>query len=268
MLSDALAVLASLGVDHEIIVVDDCSTDATAAIAEAAGGVRVVRNVQNSGYGYSLMRGITTAEYDTVAIIDADGSYAVQDLERLFAEYRRGFAMVVGHRHGEHYDGGTGMKLLRAAFRGLAQFIVGRDVPDVNSGLRIFDRASVLPLLPHMSYGFSFTTSITLLFMMRALPVAYVAVGYRKRSGQSKVRYFRDSLRALQIITSITARLNPIKLFLLAAVVNVVLMLPVLAVLACRGDAGIAAVLVLETSAILVGLGFVVQALVDKQQLP
>jgi glycosyltransferase involved in cell wall biosynthesis len=266
VLTDAESVLQQIGVPCEIIVVDDCSSDATARLAEGK-GVKVLRNIQNGGYGYSLMRGVTAAQYPTVAIIDADGSYPVEDFARLFAEYRRGFAMVVGNRQGVQYDGSNKMRALRWAFRALTQFIVGKSVPDVNSGMRIFDRAIVLPLFPHMSYGFSFTTSITLLFMMRALPVSYVPVAYRKRHGESKVRYFRDSLRALQIVTSITARLNPIKLFLLAAGVNAALMLPVVLLLSLWGDARALLVLVLETSAILVGLGFVVEALVDKRPL-
>jgi hypothetical protein len=130
--------------------------------------------------------------------------------------------------------------------------------------MRVFDRDAVLPLLPHMSYGFSFTTSITLLFMMQALPVSYVPVEYLKRTGSSKVRYARDSLRALQIITSITVRLNPIKLFILAAVVNVLIMLPVVGVLALWGDARTFIVIVLQVSALLVGLGLVVEALIEK----
>jgi glycosyltransferase involved in cell wall biosynthesis len=264
VLDDAKAVLDRIGVPYEIIVVDDASADATATRAESR-GVTVLRNVQNGGYGYSLMRGVTAAQYPTVAIIDADGSYPVEEFARLFEEYRRGFAMVVGNREGAQYDGTTQMKLLRWAFRTLTQFIVGRTVPDVNSGMRIFDRATVLPLFPHMSYGFSFTTSITLLFMMRAQPVNYLPVAYRKRQGQSKVRYFRDSLRAIQIIASITARLNPIKLFLLAAAANLVLLLPLLVVLSLCGDVRIPLVIVLETSALLVALGFVVEAVVEKR---
>ncbi|HXC52461.1 MAG TPA: glycosyltransferase family 2 protein [Candidatus Limnocylindrales bacterium] len=264
VLDDAKAVLREIGIPHEIIVVDDSSRDATGRVAEAS-GVRVLRNIQNGGYGYSLMRGVTAAKYATVAIIDADGSYPVEEFTRLFDEYRRGFAMVVGNREGAQYDGTTQMKILRWAFRSLTQFIVGRSVPDVNSGMRIFDRAIVMPLFPHMSYGFSFTTSITLLFMMRALPVSYVPVAYRKRHGESKVRYFRDSLRALQILTSITARLNPIKLFLLAAGINAVVMLPLVLLLSLWGGGRLMLVLVLETSAILVALGFVVEALVEKR---
>ena len=264
VLDDAKAVLRDIGVAHEIIVVDDSSRDATAKLAESK-GVTVLRNIQNGGYGYSLMRGLGAAKYDTVAIIDADGSYPVEEFTRLYDEYRRGFAMVVGNREGAQYDGSTKMKLLRWAFRTLTQYIVGRSVPDVNSGMRIFDRATVLPLFPHMSTGFSFTTSITLLFMMRSQPVSYVPVQYRKRQGHSKVHYFRDSLRALQIVTSITARLNPIKLFLLAAAANAVLMLPIVLLLSCGGHGRVPLVIVLETSAMLVALGFVVEALVEKR---
>jgi glycosyltransferase involved in cell wall biosynthesis len=263
VLGEATAVLESLGVPHEIIVVDDCSKDETATIAEQT-GVRVLRNVQNGGYGYSLMRGIRAARYPTVAIVDADGSYPIAMFPELFEEYTRGIAMVVGHRQGKHYVPSLSNRVLRWMFRSLAEFIVGRDVPDVNSGMRIFDRDAVLPLFPHMSYGFSFTTSITLLFMMRALPVSYVPVPYLKREGASKVNYFRDSIRALQIIVSITARLNPIKLFLLAAVVNVVIAAPLLLLMSFWGDVRTPMMIAIESSALLVGLGFVVEALIDK----
>jgi glycosyltransferase involved in cell wall biosynthesis len=263
VLDEAHAVLDGLGVPWEIVVVDDHSSDRTGEIAAGA-GVTVLRNAQNGGYGYSLMRGIRHARHPAIAIVDADGSYPVDQLGRLFEEYRRGMAMVVGDRRGEHFIPSLHTRFLRWLFRRLAEFIVGRSVPDVNSGLRIFERDAVLPLFPHMSYGFSFTTSITLLFMMRALPVSYVPIEYRARQGASKVHYLRDALRALQIIASITARLNPIKLFLLAAIVNAVVMLPVVAALGLWGDVRALVVLVIETSALLVGLGLLVEALVDK----
>ena len=263
VLAESKAVLGGLGIEHEIVVVDDRSSDATAEIAERA-GVIVLRNVENGGYGYSLMRGIRHARYETVAIMDADGSYPVRELPRLLDEYRRGFAMVVGQRRGTHSLGSRRLRVMRGLFRALTQFITGRSVPDVNSGMRVFTRAAVLPLFPHMSYGFSFTTSITLLFMMQALPVGFVEVPYLKRKGSSKVNYLRDSLRALQIVTSIAARLNPIKLFLLAATVNAAVMLPLVALLALWGDARLPLIIVLETSALLAGLGFVVEALIDK----
>lgn len=266
VVAEARSVLEGLGVPWEVLVVDDHSRDRTGALAEAA-GARVIRNVQNGGYGYSLMQGILRARHPAVAILDGDGSYPVDRIPKLFQEYQRGNAMVVGRRQGAHYATSPRMRLLRWLFSSMTSFIVGRSVPDVNSGMRVFEREAVLPLFPHMSNGFSFTTSITLLFMMRALPVGYVPIEYHQRSGSSKVSYWRDSLRALQIIASITARLNPIKLFLLAALVNLALLLPLVAVFAWIGDAGGLLIGVIETSAVLVGLGFVVEALVDKSVL-
>jgi glycosyltransferase involved in cell wall biosynthesis len=245
VLDEAKRVFDALGTRYEIIVVDDCSTDRTAEIATAA-GVDVVRNVQNGGYGYSLMRGIRAARYPNIAIVDGDGSYPIGDVPRLYDEYKRGFAMVVGTRRGPYYASSLTVRALRFAFRALATFIVGRSVPDVNSGMRIFERQAVV------------------LFLLQALPVAYVPVDYRKRRGFSKVSYWRDSLKALQIIAAITARLNPIKLFLFGAVVNAALLLPLVLLFAPGGGVWTPAVLVLETSALMVALGMVVEALIDK----
>ncbi|MFI5396493.1 MAG: glycosyltransferase family 2 protein [Candidatus Binatia bacterium] len=265
VLDETQAMLNRLGVAHEIIVVDDCSRDQTGAIAESA-GVTVLRNVENGGYGYSLMRGIRHAQFPAIAIVDADGSYPINALPQLFEEYRRGVAMIVGQRQGEHYARSVRIRFVRWLFKSLTEFIVGRAVPDVNSGMRIFERDAVLPLLPYMSSGFSFTTSITLLFMMRALPVSYVPVEYRKREGTSKVNYFRDALRALQIIASVTVRLNPIKLFLMGAVLNLALLIPVVILSWGATRLALVVTLVVECSVLLVGLGLVVESLVDKLQ--
>jgi glycosyltransferase involved in cell wall biosynthesis len=266
VLADARKVLDGLDGRYEIIVVDDCSADRTGEIARKV-GVTVVRNVQNGGYGYSLMRGIRAARYDTVAILDGDGSYPLEELPDLIDKYRRGFAMVVGQRHGRYLAPTTQIRVMRGLFRALVQFIVGGSVPDVNSGMRIFDRAAVLPLFPHMSYGFSFTTSITLLFILQALPVAWVPVTYRKRKGSSKVHYLRDSLRALQILASITARLNPIKLFLLGALVNAVVLTPLALLLSIGRSPATPVMVVLTGSAVITALGLAVDAVVDKSPL-
>jgi glycosyltransferase involved in cell wall biosynthesis len=265
VLEEARRALAGLGVEYEIIVVDDASRDRTADIAVAA-GVTVVRNVKNGGYGYALMRGITQARFPTIAIVDADGSYPLEALPTLFERHAQGFAMVVGERHGPHYTWSARIRFLRWLFRSLAEFIVGQPVPDVNSGMRIFDRAAVLPLIPHLSYGFSFTTSITLLFMLRAFPVSYVPVEYRKRRGESKVRYGRDALRALQIIASVALRLNPIKVFLLAGVLNLSLLAPIGLLAWFVPRLALPAAIVLEGTVLLLALGLMVEGLIDKQQ--
>ncbi|HCC99318.1 MAG TPA: glycosyltransferase family 2 protein, partial [Planctomycetaceae bacterium] len=58
----------------EILVVDDASDDGTSDVAEDT-GVRVVRHERNLGYGASLKTGVQAAAWETIAIIDADGTY-------------------------------------------------------------------------------------------------------------------------------------------------------------------------------------------------
>ncbi|MEW6530023.1 MAG: glycosyltransferase family 2 protein [Thermodesulfobacteriota bacterium] len=211
-------VLPRLGRTTEVLVVDDGSTDSTVELARAA-GVRVIRHPVNSGYGKSLMTGILAATHDTIAIVDADGTYPISRLVELAATYDRGFQMVVGSRRGKHFDGSRITWLQRAVFRFLAEFASGRHIPDINSGFRIFDRRPVLEVRSSFSTGFSFTTTLTLLFLLTHLHVTYVPVEYHPRIGRTKVRKLKDSLRALQIIITFFAQFNPAKLFLLLLIV-------------------------------------------------
>ena len=95
------------------------------------------------------------------------------------------------------------------------EYTTGRRVPDVNSGLRVFSKRTIEPYLPTLSDTFSFTTSLTLAYMMTGRFVAYEPIGYRKRKGRSKVRIVRDSLRTLQYILQALVYYNPLKIFLL-----------------------------------------------------
>ncbi|HEY7412479.1 MAG TPA: glycosyltransferase family 2 protein [Vicinamibacteria bacterium] len=221
-------VLSEAGIAAEVVVVDDGSTDATGARAAAA-GARVVRHPHNVGYGRALKDGILAAQHDTVVIADADGTYPPAHVPALLAEYGKGFDMVVGARSGGHYRESALKAPLRWALKVLVEFTAGRRVPDVNSGLRVFSRATVTPSFRHLSDSFSFTTSLTLAYMMTGKFVSYLPIGYGPRVGRSKVHLLRDSLRTLQYIVQAIAYYNPVKLFLLLSLGAVALALAFLA---------------------------------------
>lgn len=205
--------MASSGHSYEIIVVDDGSEDSTVEKAKLA-GARVIEHLVNRGYGQAILTGMDNAKYDLIATMDADSSYSAADLVRILPQAQK-FAMIIGQRTGKEYKGRLLKYPARIAFRFLAEYISGVAIPDINSGLRIF-RKSVYNLLPksHECKGFSFSTTTTLLFLAAGYSARFVPVEYRHRSGASKINYFRDTMRALQILLEIGIHFNPMKLIL------------------------------------------------------
>ncbi len=200
--------------NYEIVVVDDGSSDLTAQHARQA-GARVVTHPHNVGYGRSLKDGITAARHDTIVITDADGTYPVERIPDLLQQYVRGFDMVVGQRTGEHYRESVIKAPLRSILKYLVEFTAGRRILDINSGLRVFRRETVMPYFQHLCGTFSFTTSLTLAYMMTDRFVTYLPIEYHSRIGKTKVRMLRESLRTLQYIVQAIIYYNPLKIFLI-----------------------------------------------------
>jgi glycosyltransferase involved in cell wall biosynthesis len=214
-------VLSGLGRKNEIVVVDDGSLDGTGLLAEKM-QVRVLYHPTNYGYGRAILNGIDASLHETIVIIDADASYPCESLSDLLALYDKGFDMVVGARQGPHYYSSLTKKGLRLIFKMLAEFSTGRQIPDINSGMRVFRKSPVVALRDSVSTGFSFTTTVTLLFFLNGLFVGYHPIAYRKRAGSSKVHLTRDGLRSLQIIVTTIAQFNPLKLYLLLLETDVI----------------------------------------------
>ncbi len=217
------AVAETQGWTAEIIVVDDGSTDET-GVKAAEAGARVLRHPTNGGYGHSLQDGIRAAVSPIVAITDADGTYPIEDLPVLAKKVvEEHFDMAVGARQGTEYRKGWWKYPARIAFRLLAEFVAGRSIPDINSGLRVMKREKLMPHLSRTCLGFSFTTSITLIFFLNGHFISYTPIAYAARIGKSKVRHFHDTLRTAQIMVSVISAYNPLKLSLLIIMCSVAL---------------------------------------------
>jgi glycosyltransferase involved in cell wall biosynthesis len=205
--------------NYEIIIVDDGSTDQSAKRALSE-GAQVIQHPHNAGYGKSIKDGISQAKHDTIIISDADGTYPLEEIPMLTQEYEKGFDMVVGARTGPHYRESWSKEFLRYILKWLVEFTAGRPIPDINSGLRIFSRKVSIQFFNRLCNTFSFTTGITLAYMMTMKYVVYVPIPYRNRVGKSKVRIFRDSMRTLQFIVEAILFYNPIKIFIVLCLVS------------------------------------------------
>lgn len=96
-IADCLRKVAALGMNTELVVVDDGSADGTAAEAEGAGvdGVRVLAHERNRGKGAAVRTGIAATTGDIVLILDADLEYDPADIGRLVEPLQAGDAEVV-----------------------------------------------------------------------------------------------------------------------------------------------------------------------------
>lgn len=210
-IANVAEVLTDAQIDHEIIVVDDGSEDRTAELAAAAGAT-VIRHPENRGYGASLKTGIRRARYDWIVITDADGTYPASAIPGMLSRAGK-YDMVVGARIGDQVHIPASRKPAKWLLQKLASYLAERQIPDLNSGLRVM-RRSVVEFYEHvLPSGFSFTTTITLSMLCNGYLVAYVPIDYRHRVGQSKIRP-RHAYDFFILILRTIVYFNPLKVFL------------------------------------------------------
>jgi len=178
-------VLGSDGMTHEIVVVDDGSWDRTAEEALQA-HARVLRHPENRGYGAAIKTGIVAALYDTIVILDADGTYPPDQIPTLIAKLEAA-DMVVGARTGTHVHIPRLRRPGKWLLGWLAARVAGQPIPDLNSGLRAFRRDCVKQYFPILSNHFSFTTTLTLALLADEYRVVYHPIDYHRRIGKSKI---------------------------------------------------------------------------------
>ena len=196
----------------EIIVVDDGSTDDTAAVA-ASFGARVVSSPYSMGNGAAVKRGTRAATRDVLVFMDADGQHDPAHIPGLLARLAEGYDMVVAARDGSG-QASLGRGLANRFYNRLASWMTGHRVLDLTSGFRVVRAERFVEFLHLLPNGFSYPTTSTMAFFRSAYPVAYVPVRVDARVGTaSHIRPLKDGIRFLLIIFKIATLYSPLKLF-------------------------------------------------------
>jgi glycosyltransferase involved in cell wall biosynthesis len=206
-----LSVMGGLGIDFELIVVDDGSSDRTAELSEAA-GAQVLMLPENRGYGAALKAGIARAKHEIIVITDADGTYPAESIPVLLENLGE-YDMVVGARIGANVAIPLVRRPAKWFLRRLASYLAGRAIPDLNSGLRVMRKSLVKRFEHLLPSGFSFTTTITLASLCSGALVRYSPIDYHERIGESKIRPTHAAEFLLLILRTIVY-FNPLKVFL------------------------------------------------------
>jgi glycosyltransferase involved in cell wall biosynthesis len=194
-----LAHLSRVPGEVEILVVDDGSTDATAAVAEAVAAadkrVRVLAKWPNRGKGSAVQAGMLAGRGELLVFTDADGSYGPPDLDRIVRALAEAPVAI-----GTRAEAATGSLTRRAASRvfNLAiRGLLGLPFRDTQSGLKGFRRTAAREIFSRTRLdGFAF--DVEALFLARRLDfeIAEVSVQAKECAG-SKVRMAVDAQRML-----------------------------------------------------------------------
>jgi glycosyltransferase involved in cell wall biosynthesis len=198
---------------YEIMVVNDGSTDDSAAELAKLEGIRLVHFEQNRGSGAARRAGTALARGEIVVWTDADMSYPNDEIPALVASLE-GADMVVGARRTEEGTHKLARVPAKWLIRKLASFLTETEIPDLNSGFRAFRREVALQFLHLLPAGFSCVTTITMSFLSSGYSVRYVPIDYATRAGTSKFHWWKDTRRYFRQVVRMVLLYNPLRFFM------------------------------------------------------
>jgi dolichol-phosphate mannosyltransferase len=202
------AALERAGRDHEVIVVDDASSDGTAAVVEslraAHPSVRCVRSQYPQGFGYAVRAGLDVFEGDAVAIVMGDGSDSPSDLLRYFQLIDEGYDCAFGSRFqaGSRVIGYPLLKLILNRIVNLGiRALFAHGYNDTTNAFKAYRRCVIENVGPLLSNHFNLTVELPLKAIVRGHSYAVVPISWTNRAaGHSKLGLKEMGSRYLYIV--------------------------------------------------------------------
>jgi len=205
----------------EIIVVDDGSTDSTAERIRhftPHDRLKLITHKRNRGYGAAIKTGIRASLAPRIATIDSDGQHDPDDLLKLLPLLDE-YELIVGVRTSLIHSPLSRMPG-KWIINGLANYLSGQWIPDLNSGFRLFQTNSVKKYLHLCPDGFSFSTTTTLVFLNRGYNVAFapITIRSRRKGGKSTVKV-STGFATLLLILRMMSLFQPLRVYLPASII-------------------------------------------------
>ncbi len=203
-----VAALDQAGIEHEVVVIDDASTDGTgevvACVAESHPSIRTLRSPYPNGFGFAVRAGLDAFSGDAVAIVMADGSDEPRDLVLYYRVLEAGYDCAFGSRF---MPGGavTDYPWPKLVLNRLVNFgirvLFRHGYNDTTNAFKAYRREVVQRIQPLLSNHFNLTVELPLKAIIRGHTYAIVPTVWRNRAaGHSKLRIQEMGSRYLFIV--------------------------------------------------------------------
>jgi len=198
--------------EYELIVVNDGSSDNTAAVAKDAGAT-VYTHPYNIGNGAAIKSGIRVARGGILIFMDGDKQHHPEEIGNLI-QYFPEHDMVVGARSGED-QASVGRAIGNTVYNWLASYVTKFRIQDLTSGFRAVKANIARSYLHMLPNTYSYPTTLTLSVLRSGWSVKYVPIkGYQRNKGRSNISIIKDGVRFFMIISRISTLYSPMRVFL------------------------------------------------------
>jgi glycosyltransferase involved in cell wall biosynthesis len=184
-----------------VLVIDDGSTDETAAKAEA-GGATVLRQTPNQGKGAALRAGFGWAidnGCDAVITLDADGQHNPTEISKFLDNYRRSQAdLIIGARDFSRMP--FVRRLANSLGRRSFSWALGQPVPDNQSGYRLISRRLMEILLSSEEYGFEFEVEMIVTCVRQGFTLDWVPISTIYAGESSHINPMQHTTNFIRVV--------------------------------------------------------------------
>lgn len=194
---------------YEILIIDDGSKKYSYSSIESE-NVKIIVHRHNMGYGASIMTGIHSSKHEWIGIVDADGTYPA-DYFKDFIEHLNEYDMIVGKRSWK--DIPFLRRVPKFILQRVASFIADYEIPDLNSGMRLFKKEIAFKYRKIFPKRFSFTTTLTMICLTNYYKVLFVDIPYYKRIGNSSIHPIKDTIRFFSLVFRLGLYFKPLRFF-------------------------------------------------------
>ncbi len=198
---------------HNVLVIDGNSTDRTREIAERMGAKVVIQT--GKGKGQAIREAFGIIDSPVVVVIDGDGTYLPEEVNKLLEPIRRNYAdHVVGNRFANFEKGAftrlnlIGNKIINFLFR----IAYGVELHDILSGYRALTR-ELYKSVELEKPGFEVETELTVETIAKGFRIVEVPITYRRRGGKTKLNPIKDGIKIGMAIYDLMKRYSPGRYF-------------------------------------------------------